>query len=526
MRAALIPALALVASPAAVAQPASPGAPPDAFPGAPAGPVVSAGPEKVSVTVYRAPHRGEGAINRARPQGFALISETRTIALPAGPAVIRFEGVAGNIFPESAILGGLPGDVREKNLDADLLSPRSLYDRSLGRQVIIRRTNRKTGKVEEEQATIRSSADGAAVLQTADGDEALRCSGFPEKLVYQAVPPGLSPKPTLSIETDSPVARTVTVTLSYLAGGFDWQADYVATMRPDGKSADLFAWVTIASNDVSSFVDASTQVVAGRLNRVDDSPGFGNYGATALHLSCWPDPDYATQRVQYAADSLAAPPAPPAPSAPMMMAREAIVVTAAARKAVQEELGDLKLYRIPDPVTVASKAQKQVAFLDNDAVPLTPVYVSEVRGGGGIDGVRLTLRARNRADQHLGAPLPAGRVAVFEEAEGRPILVGTAPTTDKAVGEDVEFKLGGSVSVAADLTEVEDRGRASRYRLVVTNAGAREVAYEAKFDMSGGARISASGASLSRRDGKQVWAVTIPANGTAMLDYKWTEPRD
>src|SRR5690606_18582516 len=71
------------------------------------------------------------------------------------------------------------------------------------------------------------------------------------------------------------------------------------------------------------------------------------------------------------------PPPPPAPP-PMAMAPQAIVVTGSrasrealadvAMKAVEEALGDLKLYRVPEPVTVAAKSLKQVAFLDQDEV--------------------------------------------------------------------------------------------------------------------------------------------------------------
>lgn len=490
----------------------------------PAAPIIvgSPGPEKVSVTVYRAPYRGtDDEIDRDNPQGFALITETRTVTIPAGRSVIRFEGVAGNIFPETAIVAGLPTNVREKNLDADLLSPRSLYDRALGRRVMLRRTNPATGKVTEEQATIRSSADGAAVVQTGAGNEGLRCSGLPETLVYDGVPAGLSAKPTLSIETDSATAHTVTLTLSYLAGGFDWQADYVVTMRPGGKGADLFAWVTLASNDVTSFAQAGTQVVAGKPNRESNWDDFGHYSSGSLNLKCWP--------VGAPRPALPPPPPPPpvyAPAPAMMMEARAqdIVVTGSARKAVQEELGDFKLYRITDPVTVASKAQKQVAFLAHDAVPLTKVYVSEVYGDY-IDGAVLTLRAKNRKDAGLGVPLPAGQVAVFENAGARPILVGESSTGDKAVGEDVELKLDKSISVDPTLTKLGEKDRTANYRLVVTNANPWPVAYEAKVDGGSGQKVQPLGASLIRRDGKLVWAATIPANGTVTLNYRVTQPR-
>ncbi|WP_374132269.1 DUF4139 domain-containing protein [Sphingomonas sp. 28-62-20] len=476
--------------------------------------VTSAGPEKVSVTVYRAPYRdADEAIDRSSPDGYALITETRTVTLPAGRTTIRFEGVAGNIFPESAIIAGLAQGVREKNLDADLLSARSLYDRALGRRVIIRRTNKVSGKVSEEQATIRSGVGGAAVVQTGGGVEALRCSGLPETILYEGVPEGLSAKPTLSIEVDSVVASTSTITLSYLAGGFDWQADYVIRLAPGGARADIFAWVTLASSDVTSFAQAGTQVIAGKPNR-ESTPSFGDFGSGSLSLKCWPTAG--ARRVRYAF----APPPPPPPPAPAMMAMaerasEDIIVSGT-RKVAQEELGDFKLYRIADPVTVASRAQKQVGLLSKESVQVAIVYASDVDAYD-VDDPIMTIRAKNRREAGLGLPLPAGRAAVFEAVGGRPILVGESATDDKAIGEDIEFKLGQSPSVTADTDEVIRKGRRVGYRLTVTNANPWPIAYEAKFAPTDG-RMTAS-ATLGRRDGKALWAVSVPANGTATLDY-------
>src|SRR3712207_8448528 len=56
--------------------------------------------------------------------GYALITETRRVSIPAGESDIRFEGVAGGILPETAILGGLPAGGVEKNQDADRKSTR------------------------------------------------------------------------------------------------------------------------------------------------------------------------------------------------------------------------------------------------------------------------------------------------------------------------------------------------------------------------------------------------------------------
>ena len=84
--------------------------------------------DSVSVTLYRDPYRGEGAIRPGWPGGYALITETRTITLPPGRSILRFEGVSQGMLPESAIVTGLPKGVKEKNRDARLLSPAAVID--------------------------------------------------------------------------------------------------------------------------------------------------------------------------------------------------------------------------------------------------------------------------------------------------------------------------------------------------------------------------------------------------------------
>lgn len=484
--------------------------------------VTSAAPERVALTVYRAPDRSprDPIDSEARDQqGYALVTETRTIDIPAGPATLRFEGVAGNIFAETAILTGLPPGVVERNLDADLLSPRTLYDRALGRRVMLRRTDPATGRVREEQATIRSGAGGAGMLQLTNGYEALRCSGLPETLIHPELAPGLVARPTLSVRTVAPRATRATITLSYLAGGFDWQADYVVTLRPDGR-ADLFAWVTLASSDVTPFADAATSVIAGKPKREARSvPEFASEDGV-LRLRCWPtDIRYGRSRSgSFASAPPAPPPPPPPPVAMAMMAdAESIVVTGSRRLAKQEDLGDLKLYRLPDTVTVAAKSQKQVAMLVRDGVAIDPVYVGAVQGDDADDPV-LTLRTRNTAARGLGLPLPAGGVTVFESGE-RPLLLGESRLEDRAVGEDVELTLDSSPSVTAEAERLTRTKGASRYRLTVTNALPGAIAYEARIALGEGERIAA-GARLGRDGGVRTWTVTVPANGRATLDYQ------
>src|SRR6202020_960232 len=119
----------------------------------------------------------------------------------------------------------------------------------------------KSGTHETLPGTLESSADGV-VFHSAQGVEALRCSGLSEQFVFESTE-GLTATPTLSVVVRSAQAASALVTLSYLARGFDWSADYSATLAPDGKTMDLGAWVTLANGNGTSFPTARTQVVAG-----------------------------------------------------------------------------------------------------------------------------------------------------------------------------------------------------------------------------------------------------------------------
>lgn len=481
--------------------------------------VTSAAPESVSVTIYRSPERSaDDAIQLNWLRGYALVTEQRRVTIPAGTATLRFEGVAGGILAESAIVTGLPAGVSEKNLDADLLSPRSLYDRSLNRPVSIRRTY-PDGRIVTEPAVIRSAAEGTMVVQTRDGIEALQCSGLPEAIVYDGIPPGLSAKPTLSVQTTSPKAYQATVTLSYLAWGFDWQANYVVEMANGGRSARLFAWVTLANGDVTSFPNAQTSVVAGDLNRESSADDVDDPPDPELYVAC---------------EAAEAPPPPPPPAPPppppvmeMAMARapaQDIVVTGS-RMAVQEDLGDLKLYRVPFATTVAANAQKQVAMIDKAGVPVGVIYATTVRYDS-LSTTMVTLTARNRVADGLGLPLPAGPVAAFEPGGRGLLLIGEGSLDDKAIGEDVEIAIAEATQVTVGTEETakdEKRDRRS-YAVTVRNANPWPVTHRLRIAKDDAQRVRNASARLVQEDGFTVWRTTIPANSERTLRYRIDTP--
>jgi len=486
--------------------------------------VVSPAPDSTAVTVYRAPERSsDTAMNLGWLQGYALITEKRTVSIPKGRATVRFEGVAAGLFPESAIISGLPAGVREKNMDADLLSPATLYARGFGRPVLLRRLHPKSGKERLERAVIRSGPDGSAILQTADGFEAINCSGLSESIAYPGVPADLSAKPTLSVETDSPVAAKVTLSLSYLAWGFDWQANYVLRMHEDGRKADLDAWVTLASSDSTSYPEAEAALVAGKVNREADDGARPQPTGDSLTFRCFIGPPMQV--------GMAIPAPPPAP---MMMEAADMMVTAmranspmkmkAAVVVQQEALGDLKLYRVPMPTTVAANAQKQVMLAQKRGVTVTPFVQVDVYDAYVQGDAALMLRTRNRKEEGLGLPLPGGPITVFEPRGENAVLIGEGGVPDKAVGEDLDLRIGTATQLALEANETALNDKTRAVTLTASNARAQPVRLEVRIAHGSESQLLTPSAKLKRKDGRDVWAVTVPANARATLRYTLRRP--
>jgi hypothetical protein len=498
--------------------------------------VLSPAPDKVAVTIYRDPDRNaDDSMDLDDLSSFALITETRTVDLPPGVATIRFEGVAGGIIPQSAILFG--GDIREKNRDAALLSQMGLLDAFTGQRVTLRRTDPATGMTSQETAIIRSAAD-RLVVTTPRGVEAIYCSGLNQTLLFNGVPSTLSAKPVLSMVTKPQQGGRVTITLAYLASRFDWDATYVGELSQDGSKLNLFAWLTIGSGDETSFVDATAAAVAGTVARSeatrDDTGNEVQEMAEGFNRrwGCWPE-GTTSDLIQTAGA--------PTPVSPVMEmefdgAMGEIVVTASKRNemaldaplavsviADAENLGDLKLYRIPIPVTVAAQSQKQVAFLQKPTIDGKLLYRARFGTGGYDDDVEMLFRFRNNVKSGAGVPLPAGQVALFQQTDDRRMLVGETQIAGKTVDEEVDLVFGEASNVTVENSELfTDKGQHD-YEIVIRNANPFPIGFEAEFPNDANYARNRFSGKVVKRPGKTVWIATIRANDEQRLRYSERE---
>ena len=533
----------------------------------------------MAVTVYRGAD-DSGTLDLNDPQGFALVTETHTVSIPAGETRIRFEGVADAIDPATAILTGLHTGLVEMNHDSQVLSPSALVAATVGRKVTWVRTRRKTGQVTEIPGTLLSDAGGLVFKAESGEIEALRCSGLTETFAFEPTSE-TNVTPTLSALVRTPKPIQAKVRLSYLALGFDWMAHYSAVVAEDGNTMSFGAWVTLANANSVTFADAQAKVVAGRVNHETGGVEPIDFGAPIL-AECWPQGSTSdtpqTPRIDRAEPLWDGPgylravsrqaellrrkvEMAPAAAAPMPedMALQEVVTTgrARARLVKEEQLGDLKLYRVPDRTSVVSRQMKQVRLLDREDIPIELVYRTLLTADADQADQTLTklLRTKNTSANRLGLALPSGHLSLFAIQGGAALLLAEAPFKDTAVNEDLEFEVGdsGDVHVTASTSEPEDEAEdtpktepaAARHpqlprvpgvkhpgslrlhsesRIEISNARPESIRVEIGLDLAEGVQLARADSLPTLKDGVPTFSVTVPGNGRYTIRYRTGEP--
>jgi hypothetical protein len=426
---------------------------------------LSPAPESVRITVYRAPQDTVATYEEAANSfedgigsGLVMVSETRTVEIPAGVSTIVFRGVADQIVPQTAALEGLPATLLESNFDYDLLTPGAVIAKSHGEHVQLVRTDPATGRTTVRAAILRSGPDGV-VLDVDGATEALNCSGLNEKLILPRVPPGLATEPRLSITVRATTAGKYTVQLSYLALGIDWSADYVARIDPDDRTLTLTGWLTLVNRAGTTFANTPAEVVAGRLSRDEQETQPPGPTTVNENTRCWPIGSFASYRERLS-DRMFKRAGLLEQNAPVIVladrsVQEVIVTGARAPLAQMRELGDYKLYAVPEPTTLAARQSKQVQFLSEHSVPFTRVYQFKVDEDSMMEDdddfaprrPTVLLRLQNKQSDGLGKPLPAGVVSVMERGERGAMLAGQDKIDDTPVGLPVDLTLGTAMDV-------------------------------------------------------------------------------
>lgn len=206
-----------------------------------------------------------------------------------------------------------------------------------------------------------------------------------------------------------------------------------------------------------------------------------------------------------------------------MAAPRAYIVVTAMRKATvaqAEDLGDLKLFRLALPTTIAPRAQKQVALFAPRSIELEVLHTAALDDFDGQGPARLTVRTRNDTANGLGLALPGGSVRILAEHAGQALIAGQGRLDDRAINDRLEIAIASSSQVTVE-QHVTHRARTARsVAVTVSNANRFAVQFVGTFRQTPAGSIRNASSPLGIEDGHRLWAVRVPAHGRVTLRYR------
>jgi hypothetical protein len=377
-----------------------------------------------------------------------LVKDTRALKLARGVSNVRFMDVAREINPATVHVKSLTSpallEVLEQNYQYDLLNPAKLLDKYVGKELtlVLRKVENNTEHFSPAKATLLSNNSGQ-VWQI--GESVVINPTNIAEIRFDKLPSDLIAKPTLVWMLNNTGADKQTVEASYLTGGMNWHADYVAVVNKDDTKADLNGWVTIENQSGAAYREALLKLVAGDVNRVrDEADGYGGRAR---------------------------------------MAKMAMMENAAPQFA-EQKFFEYHLYTLQRPATLANAETKQISLLSaaNLAVRKElvvngqPYYFRNYQSPGQPipEKVGVFVEFKNSKENNLGMPLPAGVVRVYKaDAAGSQQFIGEDRIDHTPKDESIRIKMGDAFDIAAERKQTD-------YKVIVSGH-VFEYAYELKI---------------------------------------------
>lgn len=448
--------------------------------------------------------------------GRALVKDHRSLELSKGRSSLPWEDVAQTLDASSAVFSSPAATALEQNYRYDLVSRSVLLQKYLGREVTLVEDASLDGKVpaRERHGRILSLEGDRITSLESEGKILLDPPG---RVVLPNLPEGLLVKPSLVLDLQSSKSGKTEAELRYLCSGLSWNADYVAVLDSSNRHVDLDGLVTLSNHSGTAFRDARLKLVAGDVNQVREPrplrakmPEADMAGAMTLRSVAWPP-------------------------------------------AFQEEgLMEYHLYSLGHPTTLLDNEQKQISLFSAQGASVRKRYLFESEGSpaesddgnvvdvilagsdaqpqgtGATRKLSVIVDLANADGNHLGMPLPAGRVRVFQaDRSGSLQFVGEDRITHTAKDDTLHLALGkafdvsGTRTVKSSSTVKKDHSET----VSVTLKNAKDEAVDAEVvehlhfpDW----KVKESSQGYDKKDASTlVFKVKVPAHGQAEVWYSY-----
>jgi hypothetical protein len=357
-------------------------------------------------------------------QGFGLVKDRRSEKVSAGIQDLNWQNVPSRVETTSVRLKPITGpalNILEQNFRYDLINKTSVLNRMLGQKI---RFYRDKELMEGTLLSVPSaiSPDGGTYTTSDLAVKTLQGVLLTniQDIIVDKVPEDLYATPTLVWKVQSPAAGTADMEVSYLTQGLGWNADYVAVLDNQDKTLDLTGWVTVTNQSGAAYPDAKLKLVAGEVARAQE-PNM-------------PYPMVATRA---------------------MMMSDAMVEKRAGGFA-EEKFFEYHLYTLNGETTLGQNETKQIQLLSTNGVALEKHFVFDPNESWRYarsqeNGVHTVLQFKNTQANHLGMPLPKGKLKVLKaDSTGALQFVGEDWIQHTPKDETLKITLGDAFDLVAE----------------------------------------------------------------------------
>jgi len=467
-------------------------------------------------------------------QNFAVARTTVPLDLHAGLNDVLTTDVTSQLEPDSVVLRDPSGHnlvrVVEQNYDAAVVDQQWMLQKyegktidfqiqgpyvaqtQAGEQIVVpaKMVQGRIVRAGTQPVNVYGYSPATQPLIEVGGKMQFQLPGIP---VFPATTDGLLLKPTLRWQIDAAKATRFAAELDYITHGMNWQATYNMVMPETSDTtaaevAEVVGWVTIQNETGSDFPQATVQLMAGDVAKIKDmrSGVMGGIAAMSVNAS--------------------------------------VVVD---QGVTQKAFDDFHLYDLHRTVSLRNGETKQVQFLEAEKVSVQRSYQYEGNGPviqalnagyyntqNNFDSsenkkVSVLEEIRNSTANHLGMPLPAGRLRLYRrDTDGRMQFVGENMITHTAAEQKVKIVSGNAFDLTAARRQTNfkvDNAKSTMdesFEIVLSNQKAQPVTIHAVEHMFRGQNweISSKSAEFTKVDSSTIdFPLSVPAKGETSVTY-------
>ncbi|MDE1178703.1 MAG: hypothetical protein PW789_19180 [Edaphobacter sp.] len=452
-------------------------------------------------------------------QDFAVARTTVPLSLIAGDNQVLTANVTSQLEPDSVVLRDPTGHnaftIAEQNYDAGVVTQEWLLEKYEGKMLdfqvgpsVIDKEGTSETHVAPRVIQGRVIRAGNNPLIEVNGRMQFQLPGTP---LFPASTDGLLLKPTLRWQITAPKAASFPAELAYITHGISWQATYNVVL-PESSStassemADVLGWVTIRNESGTDFPQATIQLMAGDVAKVQEfRPRAMMAGVAGMGSSVMADQ---------------------------------IAVT-------QKDFDDFHLYDLHRTVALRNSETKQVQFLESSGVAVERTYVytngyqQPVYAGffnvqpsyGLTNNKRVTIQQeiKNSEANHLGMPLPAGRLRLYRrDSGGQMQFIGENMVQHTPAEQPVKITSGNAFDLTGERrqtdfhTDTNAHTIDESFEIKLSNQKPQPVVIHAveHLHRAQNWKITAKSADYIKRDSNTAdFAVNVPAKGETTITY-------